>query len=146
GLHGLGAQALVRDRLHAVHPVPDHRSRRLVAADGDGDDDDAAGDNQLAVQAHLLRAGGWLAARRRQLDRKLPHRRPTARRVGLALSAVSVSLVSRGLPMLKWIDRGMAVLLALFAAGHGILGTLMSAPLMEPATVWSFAGSVAAWL
>lgn len=48
--------------------------------------------------------------------------------------------------MLKWIDRTCAVLLAIASAGHGIVGTLMSAPLMDSMTVWSFSGSVAAWL
>ena len=47
---------------------------------------------------------------------------------------------------MRRIDRAAAVLLALFAAGHGFLGTLASAPLMESATVWSFSGSVAAWM
>jgi hypothetical protein len=43
------------------------------------------------------------------------------------------------------LDRTCAVLLALFSAGHGILGTLATSPWMEPATVWSFSGSLAAW-
>jgi len=47
--------------------------------------------------------------------------------------------------MLKWIDRAAALLLAFFSAGHGIVGTLMSSPLTESATMWSFSGSVAAW-
>jgi hypothetical protein len=48
--------------------------------------------------------------------------------------------------MLKLIDRGAALLLALFSAGHGIVGTLMSSPLSEQITLWSFSGSIAAWL
>ncbi len=48
--------------------------------------------------------------------------------------------------MLKWLDRGAAILLALFSAGHGFLGTLMSSPLNEQITLWSFSGSIAAWL
>jgi hypothetical protein len=47
---------------------------------------------------------------------------------------------------MKWIDRGLAVLLALGSAGHGFVGTLMTSPLDDPGTVWSFSGSVAAWL
>lgn len=48
--------------------------------------------------------------------------------------------------MQKWIDRGASVLLAFFSAGHGIAGTLMASPLSEQITLWSFSGSVAAWL
>ena len=48
--------------------------------------------------------------------------------------------------MLKAIDRSAAVLLAFFSAGHGIVGTLMSSPLTEQITLWSFSGSIAAWL
>ncbi len=48
--------------------------------------------------------------------------------------------------MLKLIDRGAALLLALFSAGHGFLGTVLASPLMDPNTMWSFSGSVAAWL
>lgn len=44
------------------------------------------------------------------------------------------------------LDRTFAVLLALFSAGHGILGTLLARPLLEPYTVWSFSGSLAAWM
>lgn len=47
---------------------------------------------------------------------------------------------------MKIVDRGAALLLALFSAGHGILGTVMSSPLMDADTMWSFSGSVAAWL
>lgn len=43
------------------------------------------------------------------------------------------------------IDRGAALLLALFSAGHGFLGTLATRDLMDSATVWSFSGSIAAW-
>lgn len=47
---------------------------------------------------------------------------------------------------MKWIDRACAVLLALFSAGHGIVGTLFMSPLTEQITLWSFSGSIAAWL
>ncbi|MEO7602119.1 MAG: hypothetical protein ABIS39_02485 [Sphingomicrobium sp.] len=43
------------------------------------------------------------------------------------------------------IDRAACVLLAVFALGHAVPGTLMSSPLMDSATMWSFSGSVAAW-
>ena len=43
------------------------------------------------------------------------------------------------------IDRSAAVLLAVFAVGHAVPGTLMSSPLMDSDTMWSFSGSVAAW-
>lgn len=42
-------------------------------------------------------------------------------------------------------DHAAAALLALFAVGHAVPGTLLSNPLMDPATMWSFSGSVAAW-
>lgn len=48
--------------------------------------------------------------------------------------------------MLKLVDRGAALLLALFAAGHGFVGVLMNAPLLQTTTMWAFSGSVAAWL
>ena len=37
------------------------------------------------------------------------------------------------------------MLLAIFALGHAVPGTLLSSPLMDPDTLWSFSGSVAAW-
>ena len=43
-------------------------------------------------------------------------------------------------------DRSAAVLLAIFAFGHAVPGTLMTSPLLDSATLWSFSGSVAAWL
>ena len=43
------------------------------------------------------------------------------------------------------IDRSAAVLLAVFALGHAVPGTLMSSPFMDSDTMWSFSGSVAAW-
>ena len=43
------------------------------------------------------------------------------------------------------IDRSAAVLLAVFALGHALPGTLLSSPLMDSDTMWSFSGSVAAW-
>lgn len=43
------------------------------------------------------------------------------------------------------IDRSASVLLALFALGHAVPGTLMSSPFLHPDTMWSFSGSVAAW-
>ena len=57
GLHDLGAEARVRDRLPAVPAVPDHRPRGRIGADVDGHDDAAAGGGVAAVQADLLRAG-----------------------------------------------------------------------------------------
>ena len=47
---------------------------------------------------------------------------------------------------MKWVDRACVILLALFSAGHGIVGTLMSSPLTSEITLWSFSGSIAAWL
>jgi len=47
---------------------------------------------------------------------------------------------------MKWVDRSAAILLAVFAAGHGLVGTLMMSPLNEQITLWSFSGSIAAWL
>jgi len=47
---------------------------------------------------------------------------------------------------MRSLDRAAALLLALLSAGHGFLGTLATAPLMDSRTVWSFSGSVAAWL
>lgn len=44
------------------------------------------------------------------------------------------------------IDRTAAVLLAIFAFGHAVPGTLMTSPLLHSDTMWSFSGSVAAWL
>ena len=44
------------------------------------------------------------------------------------------------------LDRSAAVLLAVFALGHAVPGTLMTSPLMDSDTMWSFSGSVAAWL
>ena len=43
------------------------------------------------------------------------------------------------------IDRSASVLLAIFALGHAVPGTLMSSPFMDSDTMWSFSGSVAAW-
>jgi hypothetical protein len=43
------------------------------------------------------------------------------------------------------LDRSAAVLLAVFALGHAVPGTLLSSPLMDSDTMWSFSGSVAAW-
>ncbi|GAN00027.1 hypothetical protein U91I_03690 [alpha proteobacterium U9-1i] len=48
--------------------------------------------------------------------------------------------------MLRIFDRVCVALLALFSAGHGIVGTLMSSPLDQQITLWSFSGSIAAWL
>jgi hypothetical protein len=45
-----------------------------------------------------------------------------------------------------WLDRICVILLALFSAGHGFMGTLMTSPLMDSDTMWAFSGSVAAWL
>jgi len=43
------------------------------------------------------------------------------------------------------VDRLFAVLLAVFAAGHGFIGVLLARPIMDSYTVWAFSGSVAAW-
>jgi len=43
------------------------------------------------------------------------------------------------------IDRGAAILLSIFAFGHGVMGTLLMSPFMDQLTLWSFSGSVAAW-
>lgn len=45
-----------------------------------------------------------------------------------------------------WVDRGAILLLALFAFGHGVPGSLLAHPLLDTYTVWSFSGAVAAWL
>ena len=66
GLHDLGTEARLRDRLPAVPAVPDHRPRGRLGADVDGHDDAAAGRGVAAVQADLLRAGRRLDAGRRQ--------------------------------------------------------------------------------
>jgi hypothetical protein len=47
--------------------------------------------------------------------------------------------------MLRKIDRAASALLAIFAFGHAVPGTLMTSPLLDPSTMWSFSGSVAAW-
>ena len=47
--------------------------------------------------------------------------------------------------MLRKIDRAASALLALFAVGHAVPGTLMTSPFLDPSTMWSFSGSVAAW-
>lgn len=43
------------------------------------------------------------------------------------------------------IDRILSLLLAVFAAGHGFIGVLLTQPFLDSHTVWSFSGSVAAW-
>lgn len=48
--------------------------------------------------------------------------------------------------MTKKLDYFLCVALILFSAGHGILGTLVSMGWQTPDAVWSFSGSVAAWL
>ena len=47
--------------------------------------------------------------------------------------------------MLLFADRTFAVLLAIFSAGHGFLGTLATEPFLDSDTVWAFSGSIAAW-
>ncbi len=47
---------------------------------------------------------------------------------------------------MKRIDYLFAALLILFSAGHGFLGTLAADGWNSSASVWSFSGSVAAWL
>jgi Na+/proline symporter len=47
--------------------------------------------------------------------------------------------------MLRKIDRSASVLLAVFAFGHAVPGTLLTSPFLDPSTMWSFSGSVAAW-
>lgn len=48
--------------------------------------------------------------------------------------------------MPRLIDRLCVIVLAVCAAGHGLVGTLMMSPLREEITLWSFSGSIAAWL
>lgn len=48
--------------------------------------------------------------------------------------------------MTKKLDYFLCIALILFSAGHGILGTLASMGWQTPDAVWSFSGSVAAWL
>jgi len=43
------------------------------------------------------------------------------------------------------LDRVLALLLAVFSAGHGFIGVLFTQPLLETSTVWGFSGSIAAW-
>ena len=47
--------------------------------------------------------------------------------------------------LLRKADRGASALLALLAFGHAVPGTLMTSPFLDPSTMWSFSGSVAAW-
>lgn len=42
-------------------------------------------------------------------------------------------------------DRALSILLAIGGAGHGFVGTLLSSPLTERVTLWSFSGSLAIW-
>lgn len=42
-------------------------------------------------------------------------------------------------------DRALSTLLAIGGAGHGFVGTLLSSPLTESVTLWSFSGSLAIW-
>jgi hypothetical protein len=65
GLHDLGAEARLRDRLPALRALPDHRSRGRVDPDVGRHDDAAAGDGRAAFQADLLRARRRLEPRRR---------------------------------------------------------------------------------
>jgi hypothetical protein len=74
GLHDLGAEAGVRDRLSTVRAVPGHRPGGGQRADEHGHDDAAAGGCIPAVQADLLRARRRLAAGRRIAGRELPAR------------------------------------------------------------------------
>ncbi len=48
--------------------------------------------------------------------------------------------------MTKKLDYFLCIALILFSAGHGVLGTLMSVGWQTPEAVWSFSGSIAAWL
>ena len=73
GLHDLGAQDRVPDRLPDLHPVPDRRPGRQLSADVDGDDDAATCDDQLAVQAAPLRAGGRLGPAHTGPGGRVPH-------------------------------------------------------------------------
>lgn len=47
---------------------------------------------------------------------------------------------------MKRIDYALAILLIIFSAGHGFLGTLAAEGWDSPESLWSFSGSVAAWL
>ena len=66
GLHDLGVEARLRDRLPPVPALPDHRPRGRLGLDVDGHDDVAAGRGVAALQADLFRAGRRLVAGRRQ--------------------------------------------------------------------------------
>lgn len=48
--------------------------------------------------------------------------------------------------MLAKVDRAFSWALIILSAGHGFLGTLLSSDLNASSTVWSFSGSIAAWL
>lgn len=47
---------------------------------------------------------------------------------------------------LSTIDKGFSWALIVLSAGHGILGTLLTSDIHASTTVWSFSGSVAAWM
>ncbi|KAF1853906.1 hypothetical protein Lal_00005115 [Lupinus albus] len=65
GLHDLGDQARVRDRLPVVPALPHHRHGGVVDPDVDGHDDAAADHGGDSVQDHLLRAGRRVVPDRR---------------------------------------------------------------------------------
>jgi hypothetical protein len=72
GVHDLGAEARLRDRLPAVHSLPGHRPGGGQRADEHGHDDAAAGGGEPAVQADLLRPRRRLAAGGGQPGGELP--------------------------------------------------------------------------
>nr|GFD60920.1 hypothetical protein [Tanacetum cinerariifolium] len=69
GLRHLGAQDRLSDRLHDLHPVPDHRPGDFQRADGHGHDDAVAADHLPAVQDHAVRARGRLGPHHRHAGR-----------------------------------------------------------------------------
>ena len=73
GVHDLRAQDGLPDRLPDLPAVPDHRPRRLLDADVDGDDDAAAGLHLAAVQDPAVRPGRRLEPRHVVARSELPH-------------------------------------------------------------------------
>ena len=58
--HAVGNSARVRDRVHDFSTLSCDRSGRRLGADGDGHDDGAARGGVAAIQAGVLRHGGWM--------------------------------------------------------------------------------------
>ena len=70
GVRHQRAEDRVPDRLHGVHPVPDHRHGGRQRADVHGHDDAVAGPDLAAVQDHAVRAGGRLESADRIAGRR----------------------------------------------------------------------------